>query len=307
MAGIPAKPGKVSEGDGLNSRLRLSARQYFEDYLICEVMEPSDPTRSPGAKLKGLRTSLGLTIREVQERSIAIAAKEKNLEYVISHAWLTGVENENGLPSIFKFVTLASVYGRSVRELVGYYNVRIGDVGREHAEFSAPRTHLFGTAQVTDAETVTVPLRFRNEGVLDNTNLLSKLVAIWGDIPVALVERLNPQHALYGYVGLKDFTLFPQIRPGTFVQIDVNQRKVLAGPHHVMEERPIYFVELRDGYACSWCEKKPNLLLLVPHPLSPVKTRQLVYPQEAEIVGRVTAVAMRLAEMVSPSAAPGNL
>ncbi|MGB2667369.1 MAG: helix-turn-helix transcriptional regulator [Candidatus Acidiferrum sp.] len=270
-------------------------------------MEPSDPTRSPGAKLKGLRTSLGLTIREVQERSIAIAAKEKNLEYVISHAWLTGVENENGLPSIFKFVTLASVYGRSVRELVGYYNVRIGDVGREHAEFSAPRTHLFGTAQVTDAETVTVPLRFRNEGVLDNTNLLSKLVAIWGDIPVALVERLNPQHALYGYVGLKDFTLFPQIRPGTFVQIDVNQRKVLAGPHHVMEERPIYFVELRDGYACSWCEKKPNLLLLVPHPLSPVKTRQLVYPQEAEIVGRVTAVAMRLAEMVSPSAAPGNL
>ena len=91
------------------------------------------------------------------------------------------------------------------------------------------------------------------------------------------------------------------------MQIDVNQRKVLGGPHHVMEERPIYFVELRDGYACSWCEKKPNLLLLVPHPLSPVKTRQLVYPQEAEIVGRVTAVAMRLAEMVSPSAAPGNL
>jgi transcriptional regulator with XRE-family HTH domain len=269
-------------------------------------MELSDTTRSPGAKLKELRSSLGLTIREVQDRSIAIAAEEKNLEYVISHAWLTGIENGKGVPSIFKFYTLGSIYGRAVRELVGYYSVRIGDIGREHARFSAPRTHLLGSANLTDSETVTVPLHFRRESALDNTNLLSKLVAIWGNIPVALVERLNPHHALYGYVGLKDFTLYPLIRPGTFVQIDVNQRKILAGPPHTMEERPVYFVELRDGYACSWCEKKQNLLLLVPHPLSPVKTRQLAYPLEGEIVGRVTGVAMRLAEMAPAAVASGQ-
>jgi transcriptional regulator with XRE-family HTH domain len=260
-------------------------------------MEPSDPMRSPGAKLKQLRNSLGLTIREVQERSVALAAKENNLEYVISHGWLTGIENGNGVPSIFKFFTLGSVYGRPVRELVGYYNVHIGDIGREHAKFSAPRTHLLGTAHQTDSQKVSVPLRFRSDGALDNTNLLSKLVAIWGDIPVGLIERLSPQRALYGYVGLKDFTLYPLIRPGTFVQIDVNQRKVLTGSSHTIEERPIYFVELRRGYACSWCEMKQDLLVLVPHPLSPVKTRQLAYPLEGEIVGRVTGVAMRLAEM----------
>jgi transcriptional regulator with XRE-family HTH domain len=270
-------------------------------------MEPSDPTRSPGAKLKELRSSLGLTIREVQERSNAIATKENNLEYMISHAWLTGIENGDGVPSIFKFYSLGAIYGRPVRELVGYYDVRIGDIGRDHTKFSAPRTHLLGSANVTDSETVTVPLRFRGEGALDNTNLLSKLAAIWGDIPVALVERLTTRGALYGYVGLKDFTLFPLIRPGTFVQIDVNQRKILAGPPRMIEDRPIYFVELRRGYACSWCEMKQNLLLLVPHPLSPVKTRQLAYPVEADIVGRVTGVAMRIAEMApvpAPSASP---
>jgi transcriptional regulator with XRE-family HTH domain len=269
-------------------------------------MEPSDPTRSAGAKLKELRGRLGLTIREVQERSMAIASRENNLEYVISHGWLTGIENGDGVPSIFKFYSLGSAYGRSVRELVGYYNVRIGELGLEHAEFSAPRTHLLEGAHLTDSERVTLPLRFRNESALDNTNLLSKLVAIWGDIPVGLVERLSPQHALYGYVGLKDFTLYPLIRPGTFVQIDVNQRKVLAGPHHTMEDRPVYFVELRQGYACSWCEKKENLLLLVPHPLSPAKIRQLIHPREGEIVGRVTGVAMRLAEMARASAASVN-
>jgi transcriptional regulator with XRE-family HTH domain len=269
-------------------------------------MEPSDPTRSAGAQLKELRSRLGLTIREVQDRSMAIAAKENNLEYVISHGWLTGIENGDGVPSIFKFYSLGSAYGRSVRELVGYYNVRIGELGREHANFSAPRTHLLASAHLTDSETVTLPLRFRNDGALDNTNLLSKLVAIWGDIPVGLVERLSQQHALYGYVGLKDFTLYPLIRPGTFVQIDVNQRKVLAGPHHTMEDRPVYFVELRHGYACSWCEKKENLLLLVPHPLSPAKIRQLIHPREGEIVGRVTGVAMRLAEMAPAPAASVN-
>jgi len=269
-------------------------------------MEPNDRTRSAGAKLKELRGRLGLTIREVEERSMAIAAREDNLEYVVSHGWLTGIENGDGVPSIFKFYSLGYAYGRSVRELVGYYNVRIGELGREHANFSAPRTHLLGSAHLTDSETVTLPLRFRNDGALDNTNLLSKLVAIWGDIPVGLVERLSPQHALYGYVGLKDFTLYPLIRPGTFVQIDVNQRKVLAGPHHTMEDRPVYFVELRHGYACSWCEKKENLLLLVPHPLSPAKTRQLIHPREGEIVGRVTGVAMRLAEMAPAPAASGN-
>ncbi|MFZ0923171.1 MAG: hypothetical protein WA020_08905, partial [Candidatus Acidiferrales bacterium] len=48
------------------------------------------------------------------------------------------------------------------------------------------------------------------------------------------------------------------------------------------------------GYACSWCELQENRLMLVPHPLSPCSIRQFVYPDEAEIVGQVTAAAMRL-------------
>jgi transcriptional regulator with XRE-family HTH domain len=270
-------------------------------------MDLNEAMRSPGGKLKELRNSLGLTIREVQERSKGIAAQQNNLEYLISHAWLTGIENGNGVPSIFKFYTLGVIYGRPVRELVGYYDVRIGDIGRDHAKFSAPRTHLLGISNGTDSETVTVPLRFRGEMALESTNLLSKLVAIWGDIPVALVEGLNPRQALYGYVGLKDFTLFPLIRPGSFVQIDVNQRKIHAGPSRMMEDRPVYFVELRRGYACGWCEMWNGQLLVVPHPMSPMRTRQFAWPGEAEIVGRVTGVAMRIAETApdpAPSASP---
>jgi transcriptional regulator with XRE-family HTH domain len=262
---------------------------------------------SPGGKLKELRNRLGLTIRDVQERSKEIAAEHGNLEYLISHAWLTGFENGDGVPSIFKFYTLSVIYGRPVRELAGYYNVPIGEIGRDHAKFSAPRTHLLGASNLTDSETVTVPLRFRDEVALDGTNLLSKLVAIWGDIPVALVEALRPDHALYGYVGLKDFTLYPLIRPGSFVQIDVKQRKIHAGPSRTLEDRPIYFLEVRGGYACGWCEMRQDRLLVLPHPLSPSRTREFAWPREADIVGRVTALAMRIAPMApAPPPTPGR-
>lgn len=62
-------------------------------------------------------------------------------------------------------------------------------------------------------------------------------------------------------------------------------------------DRPIYFVELRDGYACSWCELQDGHLLLLPHPLSPRGVRRLAHGTEAEIVGQVTAVAMTLAPL----------
>lgn len=62
-------------------------------------------------------------------------------------------------------------------------------------------------------------------------------------------------------------------------------------------ERPIYFVELRDGYACSWCELKEKELFLVPFPQSRSQVRQVRIPFEAEVVGRVTAISMRIAEV----------
>lgn len=62
-------------------------------------------------------------------------------------------------------------------------------------------------------------------------------------------------------------------------------------------DRPVYFFELRDNrYACSWCELEGSRLLLVPSPMSQVQIRYLRYPQDAEVVGRVTGVAMRIAQ-----------
>jgi hypothetical protein len=123
------------------------------------------------------------------------------------------------------------------------------------------------------------------------------MVESLGDMSLFLVQQEGGRRdLLYGYVGTKDRTLDPLIRPGSLVQIDPLQTEIIRGVWPSEYDRPIYFFELRDNrYACSWCELEGSRLLLVPSPMSPVQSRSLRYPQEAEVVGRVTGVAMRIA------------
>ena len=105
-----------------------------------------------------------------------------------------------------------------------------------------------------------------------------------------LLQHLDLRKSMFGYVGLEDFTLFPIVRPGSLVQIDASQRKVVSKGWKTEYERPIYFTELREGYACSWCEIDRGQLLIIPHPESRREVRRYDYPSQAEIVGQVTAI-----------------
>lgn len=82
----------------------------------------------------------------------------------------------------------------------------------------------------------------------------------------------------------------------SLVQIDPQQNKIKPGNWQNEFDRPIYFIELRDSYACSWCELNGNQLILVPYPHSRGQLRQVRFPLDAEVVGRVTAVTMSIAD-----------
>jgi len=123
----------------------------------------------------------------------------------------------------------------------------------------------------------------------------------------ALIQKLAVRRCQYGYIGLDDYTMFPLLRPGCFVQIDNRPTRMQWSEWRTEFDRPIYFIELRDGYACSWCEMRGSQLLLVPHPLSGCTIRQFAYPSEAEIIGRVTGAAMRVIPMEEISSEPPRL
>jgi len=254
-----------------------------------------------GERLKQLRQQLGLTTREVADRSRKIAEGEASEEFALSHARLIQIENNESTPSIYKLFTLSAIYGRSFTELVSLY-LDLGRLAGYRLSVCLAATHEVSLESYSESHPVQFPVRFDPGFHAGKTGLLSRLVEEWGEIPVAALEALNIRKQRYGFIGLEDFTMFPLLRPGSFVQIDDQQKPQAHVPYRSEHERPIWFLELRTGYLCSWCELLRDRLVSIPHPLSPCRTQEFSYPNEAEIVGRVTAVAARLVNAFDPAA-----
>lgn len=254
------------------------------------------PSPSATEKLKELRVRLGLTTRDVEAKSQQIADDRHNREYYLSHAWVTDIENGQFKPSIFKIYSLSAIYHVGYKEVLSCFGLPISELGRYRASIGVPRTHLLGAETDLETEKVSLPVQFKPGFQLEKTNLLAQVVEKWDQIPVGFLQHLDLHKSVYGYIGLEDYTLYPLIRPGSLVQIDASQRKISTEKWKNEFDRPIYFVELRVGYVCSWCQVDSGQLIIIPHPHSLQAVRKFDHPSQAEIVGRVTGVAMRIVE-----------
>ena len=258
---------------------------------------------NPGKSLKDLRARLGITVREVEDQSQKIAEAQANPEFFVSNNWLARLENSNAVPSIHKLFSLSAVYRVKLSDLLPMFGIDLGLLQKYQVETPPSRTHLVNLEEIDSSKTVTFPVRFDPGFRVEETNLVSRMVQVWGEVPVSLLQQLDIRQGLYGYIGLQDYTMYPLLRPGSFVFIDDQLREVRTSQWRTEFDRPIYFVELRSGYACCWCERRGDDLLLVPHPLSSRPHRSFAI-QEAEIVGQVTAVAMRIVDAMPGDAQP---
>lgn len=260
----------------------------------------TDPVvnRKAGTKLRKIRMRLGLSIREVERRSLEIGEQYANPEFCLSRGWITDIEMGRYVPGSFKVVTLAEIYGVTIDHIQRFYGIHHRDISEERPVFLPPRTYIIeGDQDVPKEEQAEAETREREAS--EKTTLFSGLMEILGDNPVPLLRHANLRRFLYGCIGASDYTLSPQIAPGSFVQIDPRQTRVRSEPSRLDAgrsewARPIYFLDIRTGYACGWCELKDGILTLIPHPNSGVKTRTFRYPQEVDVVGRVVSVFMSI-------------
>jgi hypothetical protein len=127
------------------------------------------------------------------------------------------------------------------------------------------------------------------------TTNLGRMIQKWGAVPMSFLRRLAETNHTYGYLGTEDFTMYPLLLPGSFLQIDERKTEVINEGWRSEYERPIYLIETRESYICSWCNLRDrDQLVIQPHPLSPASARIFRTPQEAEVIGQVVAIAMRL-------------
>ena len=190
---------------------------------------------------------------------------------------------------------LGAIYNVHWSSIFSAFGCDLGEFSRDKAMFCPSKTQL-DTSNGDGDDTIIVPMKSKKEFKLDRTSLLAKLGQIWGEIPVRLLQHMDLRNGVYGFVGLTDRTMFPIIRPGSIVQIDQNQRKVVQSKWEDEDDRPIFFLELRGEFICSWCEIVGGHLNAVPHPKSKCQVRRFAYPREADVVGRVIGVTMRLIE-----------
>jgi hypothetical protein len=88
----------------------------------------------------------------------------------------------------------------------------------------------------------------------------------------------------------------PLLRPGSIVLVDVTMRRIEETDWVNEYDRPMYFVEVRDGYRCGWFHQSDGRLVMQPHTLSRCLPESWDFPDEAEVVGRVVGIVTRFNE-----------
>ena len=246
-----------------------------------------------GQKLRRVRERLNLRVRDVEEASQKIAEKYSNDEFTVLINRISEIENRGLVPSIYKLYSLCAIYRIDYREVLEWYGISLSSLPSDALLIQIPQTHPVGF-RPDDRGDVLVPLSLDPGIDLRRTTYLSRMIQRWGKLPLLLIERLQLKEHRYAYIGTEDLFMYPLLQPGSLVMIDDTQRRIVNSGWTNEFERPIYFFEHRQGYVCAWCSMSENRLILQPHPASECTPQVFQYPDEIDIVGQLTGVAMPL-------------
>lgn len=254
---------------------------------------------SAGKRLRELREQIGLTLRDVELASISLADSRGIEEFVINPSRLSDIETKGVIPSIYRLYVLSVIYRADFAELLKLYGVDLGSTVADYAVCRPAKTHRLDI--VAARGTAQIPVKLDPGFDIKRSTDLGRMIENWGVVPLQYLQDLSKRKYSYAYIGTEDFTMSPLLLPGSFIQIDEEKSRVVEGKWRSEYERPIYFVETREGHVCCWCSVRRGEIILQSHPLSQVPPRILKHPQEAEVIGQVVGIAMRLAEWYAPA------
>ena len=249
---------------------------------------------SAGRQLRFMRLARGLTIRAVDEYSRSVVQATGNPEFLISHSTLINIVMHGQVPGLYKLHTISVIYCVSLAELLAFYGLSLDVRNEMQDRIQMPRTHLVSAGNYDSRVPADVPPGPNQETSFQDTQVLTNQARAALAMTQGLPQTSELQGRLLGYIGLEDYTMFPLVRPGTLVQVDTGESRVRSGVWRHELERPIYFLELRRGYAFGWCEIAGRHLRIVPHPFSGPPIRSLPFPDQVDVLGRVSALTMSL-------------
>jgi len=247
----------------------------------------------PGKTLRQMRERLRLKYRDVEEASQRIATRHKNSEFTIGLSRLADIENKGTVPSVYRLFSLAVIYGTEYSDLLALYGISLEHIA---SDVSDSQLHVTRPIELTVPKDsfVQLPATFLTMFDPRRTTFVSRQIQEWGRVPLQFLETLELAQNRYAIVGTDDWSMYPLIPPGSFVQVDETKRRIVNTGWDNDYLRPIYFMLLHDGYRFGWCTERGGTLIIQPHSSAPVPAEVFRYPGEVEVLGQATAVAMRL-------------
>ena len=247
----------------------------------------------PGQKLRAARERLHLRYRDVEEASLQIADQRGNHEFSIGLSRLSDIENKGTVPSLFRLYSLCAIYRLDFSAALCWYGIELDKLAIDSAGVTLQQTHM-AESTVPDTLRVEFPTEFDDDLDLRRTLYLARHIRQWGKLPLALLNALDLRQQRYAFVGTDDWSMYPIVAPGSFLQVDETKRRVLKDGWSNEYDRPIYLVEHRSGFRCGWCTEQDGILIVLSHAASQMSPGVFRLPGEADVVGQVVGVAMRL-------------
>lgn len=238
-----------------------------------------------GETLRRARLRSGLSLREASRHTADIARIFRNPNYFCAASALSDLEARDLFPRhIHKLISLCAVYCVSITELANLVGIRWENSGQEKMP---ERGERISRVRETD---------WRHSG------FLTAVEGQFEEIPFFL-RRAMPN--LLGLPNLSIRDIFwagttndlshPYLRGSAFLA--VNRQSKTPAPYlsSPVWGQPLYLLELRDGrHMCAPCILQNGLLVIRPCPTDTGKLLQLRNRVDAEVLGKIVAIARRL-------------
>ncbi len=243
-----------------------------------------------GQRLRRERERLGLKFRDVETFSQQIADRHNNPDFVVLISRLSDIESHGTLPSIYRLYSLCCIYRLDLIEVLGWFGIPVDSMTADAGMVQIEKTHSI--SMNPDGAEVLLPISLDPGIDLRRTFFVSEVVQRW-KLPLALVAGMDVKRYRYGFIGTADWSMNPSIPAGALLVIDDSKRRIQTSGWRNQAERPIYFLEHRDGYYCRWCSVKDGMISLIADPSS--DSPVLTFPaNEIDVVGQVVGLAISL-------------
>lgn len=153
-------------------------------------------------------------MRDVETASERIAARKNDAEFTVSLSRLFDIESKGVSPTLHRLYSLSVIYRRDMREILSWCGI---DLAEAEAEADSALASMAYSDVLHSRE---APPIISTPPLLKASAYLSQVVAQWGTMPLAYLFHFANSKYAYGYIGSEDFTMYPLLMPGSFVEID---------------------------------------------------------------------------------------